>query len=200
MLGVFNSNVTTKFVQLYYFYHKILGGQRTLCLLMSKSWGNMSQHRWDRCLWDVALTLRFSSHLCYTKTERNVKKLWQNVYLSNVKTRSFVSLSGSQGILFFCQGKSHFWGSLVFPEKHRSLHRLWTHGRFLVVQRNIENYHYWTNVVFPTLRTSSNHKRILFVYSQLLRTRNLNQQGKKFLYITLQNSAVNALRTQTKSF
>ena len=38
MLGVFNSNVTTKFVQLLYiiFYHKILGRQKTSCLPLSK--------------------------------------------------------------------------------------------------------------------------------------------------------------------
>jgi len=38
MLGVFSSNVTTKFVQLLYiiFYHKILGRQKTSCLPLSK--------------------------------------------------------------------------------------------------------------------------------------------------------------------
>jgi len=39
-MGAFNSNITTKFVQLLYciFYHKIVGGQKILCHRLSESW------------------------------------------------------------------------------------------------------------------------------------------------------------------
>jgi len=39
MLGISNSNATMKFVQLQYFYHKILGGQKILFLPCSKVGG-----------------------------------------------------------------------------------------------------------------------------------------------------------------
>ena len=39
MQGVFNSNVTTKFVQLHYFYHKIFGGTKDIVSPLSKSLG-----------------------------------------------------------------------------------------------------------------------------------------------------------------
>jgi len=38
-LGVFNSNVTTKFVQLHYFYHKKKWGTKILYPFLSKLWG-----------------------------------------------------------------------------------------------------------------------------------------------------------------
>jgi len=40
--GFQHSNVTKKFVQLHYFYHKMLGGQKISCAPLSKCWGNMS--------------------------------------------------------------------------------------------------------------------------------------------------------------
>ena len=40
MLGKrFQQQSNMKFAQLHYFYHKMLGGQKILCLPVSKSWG-----------------------------------------------------------------------------------------------------------------------------------------------------------------
>jgi len=63
--NVSNSNVTMKFAQLYYFYHKMLGGTKDIMSTPVQNLGDLSPpspHKLGPCCketWDFGLTQRF---------------------------------------------------------------------------------------------------------------------------------------------